>query len=97
LVRLADGVEKLLQAMEKLCPHTAAFRSIVHFDLYPLDRTLLHSAESMPPHRQRIDDKIARLRGTAEGHIPLRRVFIDDSHTGYIFLCTPGHDHWLGD
>jgi hypothetical protein len=32
--------------MEKLGPHTAAFRSIVHFDLYPLDRTSVR-----PGHR----------------------------------------------
>src|SRR5215510_4226505 len=88
LDRLADGVDKLHHAMEKLCPHTAAFRSIVHFDLYPPDRTLLRSAESLPPRHQCIDDKIARLRGTTEGHLQLRRVFIDDP-TWNIFFFAP--------
>ena len=87
LDRRADGVDPLHHAMEKLRPHTAAFRAIVHFDLHPIDRALLCSAESLPPHRQRIDDEIARFVGTAEGHIPLRRVFIDDPSRDIFFLA----------
>src|SRR2546429_9874644 len=75
---LESSVKKLHHAMEKLGPHPAAFRAIIHFALHPLNRTLLRRAEALPPRRQRIDDEIARLRGTAEGHIQLRRVFIDD-------------------
>src|SRR5499433_3524910 len=73
--------------MEKLRPHTAAFRAVVQFDLHSINLALLLGAEPLPPRRQRIDNQIARLGGTAEGHIQLRRVFIDDSTRDIFFLA----------
>src|SRR4051812_12696804 len=87
LERLADGIGKLHHAMEKLRPHTAAFRAVVHFDLHPIDLALLHGAEPLPPRRQRIDDEITRLEGTAEGPIELSRVFVDDPTRDIFFLA----------
>jgi len=87
LERLADRIGKLHHAMEKLRPHTAAFRAVVHFDLHPIDRAVRRSAEPLPPRCQRIDDEIARLGGTAEGHIQLRRVFVDDPTRDIFFLA----------
>jgi hypothetical protein len=49
---------------------------------------LLRSVESLPPRHQRIDAEIARLRGTAEGHLQLCRVFID-APARHIFFFAP--------
>ena len=87
LDRLAKGVDTRPQAMEPWCPPTAAGRSIVHVELYPLARPLLHRAESLPPRRQRLDETSARLRGTAAGHIQLRRVFSDDPTRALFFFA----------
>src|SRR2546430_261575 len=48
---------------------------------------LLLGNEPLPPRRERIDDEIARLGGTAEGHIQLRRVFVDDPTRDIFFLA----------
>src|SRR5438034_5026402 len=85
--RLADGIDQLHHALEKLRPHTAAFRAVVHFDLHPIDLAVLRGAEPLPPRRQRIDNEIARLEGTAEGHIQLSRVFVDDPTWDIFFLA----------
>ena len=87
LDRLADGIDKLHHALEKLCPHTIAFRAVVQFDLHPIDPALLHGAQSLPPRCQRIDDEITRFIGTAKGHIQLRRVFVDDPTWDIFFLA----------
>src|SRR5712691_9137 len=85
--RLANGIVTLHHTMEKLRPHTAAFRAVVHVDLHSIDLALLLGAEPLPPRRQRIDDAIARLGGTAEGHIQLSRVFVDDPTRDIFFLA----------
>jgi hypothetical protein len=73
--------------MEKLRPHTAAFRAVVQFDLYSINLALLLGTEPLPPRRQRLDDEIARLGGTAEGHLQWRRVFVDDPTRDIFFLA----------
>src|SRR4029450_1451497 len=55
----------------------------------PPPRALPPRAESLPPRRQRIDDEITRLEGTAEGHIELSRVFVDDPTRDIFFLAPP--------
>ena len=79
--------DQLHQAMEKLRPHTAAFRAVIQFDLYSINLALLPGTEPLPPRRQRIDDEIARLEGTAEGHVELSRVFVDDPTRDIFFLA----------
>ena len=81
----ADGIDQLHHAMEKLRAHAAALRAVVHFELHPLNRALFLSAEPLPPGRERIDEEVAGLGGTAEGHIELGGVFIDDPTRDILF------------
>ena len=74
--------------MEKLRPHSTAFRAVVHFDLHAIDRALLRGGESLPPRRERIDDEITGLEGTAKGHRQLPGVFVNKA-TRDIFLLAP--------
>ena len=85
LDRFADGIDQLHHAMEKLRAHAAALRAVVHFELHPVNRALFLSAEPVPPGRERINDEVAGLGGTAEGHIELGGVFIDDPTRNILF------------
>ena len=88
LDRLADGIDQLHHAMKKLRTHAAALWAVVHFELDPFGRALFLNAEPLPPGRERIDEEVAGLSGTAEGHMELGRVFIDDP-TWDILLPVP--------
>src|SRR5256885_395823 len=49
---------------------------------------LLRAGESLPPRRERIDDEITGLEGTAKGHRQLPGVFVNKA-TRDIFLLAP--------
>ena len=85
LERLADGIDQLHHAMQKLCPHAAALRAVVHFELHPVNRALLLDPQPLPPSRERIDEEVAGLGGTAEGHRELGGVFIENPTRNIVF------------
>ena len=84
----ADAIDQVHHPLEKLRAHATALWAVVHFELHPLNRVLLLNGEAVPPGRERIDDEVASLGGTAKGHIELGRIFIDDP-TRDIFLRAP--------
>ena len=82
---LADGIDQLHHAMEKLRAHAAALRAVVHFELHPLNRALLLHGEPVPPSCERIDEEVTGLGGTAKGHRELGGVFIEDPTRNIVF------------
>ena len=84
-MRLADGIDQLHHPVKKLRAHAAALRAVIHFELHPLNRVLLLSGEPVPPGRERINNEVAGLGGTAKGHIQLGGVFIDNPTRNILF------------
>jgi len=78
LERFADSIDQLPHTVKELCPPAAALRSVGHFERVPLNRVLLLNGEAVPPGRERSNEEVAGLGGTAEGHIQLGRVFLDE-------------------
>ena len=81
----ADGIDQLHHARQKLGPHAAALRAVVHFELHPVNHALFLDTQALPPSRERIDEEVAGLRGTAEGHIELGGVFIENPTRDIVF------------
>lgn len=73
-----DRIDPVHHALEKLGPHATALRTVVHFELHPVNRAVFRGAEALPPRRERIDEEVAGLRGTAEGHMELGGIFIEN-------------------
>ena len=78
LERLADGIDQLHHAMEKLCAHAAALRAVVHFELDPFDRALFLNTEPVPPSCEGINEEVTGVGGTTKGHVQLGGVFIEE-------------------
>ena len=61
------------------------WETLPHFELHPLNRVLLLNGEALPPSRERIDEEVAGLGGTAEGHMELGGVFIENPTRNILF------------
>ena len=70
---------------QKLGPHAAALRAVVHFELPPVNRAVFLDTQALPPSRERIDDEVTGLGGTAEGQRELSRIFIHDPTRNIVF------------
>ena len=78
LAGLAEGSDQLHQARQQLGPHAAALRAGVHFEVPPVNRAVFLAPQALPPRRERIDEEVAGLRGTAAGHREVGRGFSEN-------------------
>ena len=85
LAGLAEGSDQLHQARQQLGPHAAALRAGVHFEVPPVNRAVFLDTQALPPSRERIDDEVTGLGGTAEGQRELSRIFIHDPTRNIVF------------
>ena len=85
LNRLADGIDQLHHAMEKLRAYAAALGAVVHFELDLFDRALFLNGEPVPPSCEGINEEVAGLGGTTKGHVQLGGVFIEESTRDIVF------------
>ncbi len=81
-----DLLDKLHHTVEKLCAHAATFWPVIHFELDQLDQPLRRLPQPIPPRRQRINNKITGLGGTAKAQIELVLVFVEDATRMVFFL-----------
>ena len=81
----ADGIDQLHHARQKLGPHAAALRAVVHFELHPVNRAVFLDTQALPPSRERSDEEVAGRRGTAEGHREVGSVFIENPTRDIVF------------
>jgi hypothetical protein len=82
---LPNGIDPLDHPVRKLRAHTAALRAVIHFELHPLNGVLLLRGKPAPPGREGIHHEVAGLGGTAEGHLELGGVFIDNPTRNILF------------
>ena len=77
--RLADGIDQLHPAMEKLRAYAAALGAVVHFELDVFARALFLNGEPGPPSCEGSNEEVAGRGGTPKGHVPLGGVFIEEA------------------
>src|SRR6185436_1973105 len=71
-------INQVHHARQKLRAHAAALGAVSHFELELFDGALFLKAEPVPPGSERIDNEVAGLGRTPEGHREVGSSFIEE-------------------